>query len=340
MVSIRLISALLGMTLLASCEAVELLGSLPVITADPIEFRSSSQTKRLTARITRSGARMAETGLTVTCEVSLRLAPNRATDPVTITAVQGEGTRWACTLPAGFTIRTNQVLQSQWMVHSGTTPLADSGRREAMPDCPDPSRAMIDLQTTVQGRFPGGMRHDQIISAGFVPIHGFTSYQGMGVAFVRGRAQDNHLAAAASLAMSSFGPPRLDTPDILLFRPTGNGVTDAGGPDNPYRLIGWGYAETIMGAQLRRPQLSCVPRHQWFIQASGYHNADGTFSPAPGPTALHATGSGFRQRLWYVFLFVNEDGEAPTIGMVKSGGTALPGITAPANSFYYTTADG
>lgn len=359
MTSIRLISALLGMTLLGSCDLVELVGSLPVITPDPLDFRSNSPTKTLTARITRNGARMAATGLAVTCEVSLRLTPNRATTPMAITAVQREGTRWTCTLPLA--IRTNQVLQWQWRVSSGTTPLADSGRRDEMPDCPNPTRALIDLRSAAIGRFPAEMNHDDIINGlEYVPVHGFTSYKGTGVAFVRARPPVNNLVVAATDAMRNFGAPRPEMPDILLFRPAGNRVTDADGPDNPYRLIGWGYAETIRPSSAqprgstgapannsrpaqRRPRLHCVPHHEWFIHSSGFHYSDGTFWPRSEPepdrddAGGHPSSASFLPALWYVLFFVNV-GEAPTIGMVKSREPALPGITAPPNSFYYPTA--
>lgn len=354
MASIRFIFALLGMTLLGSCD---LIASLPVITPEPIIFPSNSPTKVMMARITQRRVRMEDTRFSVTCEVSLRLTPNRATTPVIVRAIQGSGTSWACNLPAGFAIRPNQVVQAQWRVHSGATKLAESERQDQVLDCRNPTRELTTLQQAIVGRF-STMRHDQIISARFVPIHGFTSYQGMGVAFVRAPPLGN-LVARATEAMSNFGAPERDTPDILLFRPTGNSVTDADGPDNPYQLVGWGYAATITGAEprgpsgapannsrpiQRRPGLRCVPHHEWFIHSSGRHYADGTFLPRPTPPVdpdndrlVHAPDASFRPALWFVLFFVNE-GAPPTIGMVNSGGTALPGITAPANSFYYPTA--
>ena len=354
MVPIRFTFVLLGVVLLGSCD---LIASLPVITPDPVLFPSASPIKVMTARITRRGVRMEDTGLTVTCTVSLRLTPNRVTAPVIVRAIQGSGTTWACNLPAGFAIRPNQVLQFQWLVSSDTTPLADSGRREQMLDCRNPVRAMIAEQGAVLSRFGGAMTHEGIIRQGFVPTHGFTSYQGMGVAFIRARSAGTDLVSAASNAMVNLGSPTLGTPDLLLFRPAGGSVTDAGGPDNPYMLVGWAYAQSIRpfsaqpfaptGAPAaidprpiqRRPLLRCVPHHEWFLHAAGIHRPDGTFAPRPTPlpAGLGELPPVFHPDLWDIHFFVGVDGAAKT-GILNPGGPALSGVAAPANSFYYPTA--
>lgn len=339
---------------LSSCDLV---GSFPVIGANPVPFGSRTVGKVLTASITQRGVRMTDPALAVSCALSLRVTPSSATPITTVAAVQGAGTSWSCPLPAAFDalIHPNQVLQLQWLVMSGTTTVADSGVIESMIDCPNPVPTLMAEQGAVLGAFPAPMTFNQIIAAGFVPTHGATSFSGMGVAFIRASSAGSDLASSAESAMANLGTPTFGTPDLLLFVPTGTGaaVTDPLGPDNPYRLIGWAYAQTVRirsakpiapsGAPAAgdarplqpRPVLPCVAHHEWFQHASGFHENNGGFTPAATPFRI-GLPTVFHPDIWDIHFFVGAGG-LPRLGILNPSPPAIPGIGAPANSFYYTT---
>ena len=100
--------------------------------------------------------------------------------------------------------------------------------------------------------------------------HGFSSFEGMGVAFVH-----NHLPSTLA---GTIVPGR---PTLLLYAPaTGAAdVTDPAGPDFPYTLVGWAYGAPFKLSQ--RPKLECVPWEKWFIHERGLHTLDGGFLPVP-----------------------------------------------------------
>lgn len=358
---------------LASCD---LFASLPVISAAPPAFDFDNPVKILNADITQRGARLAEPALAVSCEVSLRLGPGRSTPVTSVPAVQTAGNRWLCRLPDAFsrTVRRSQVLQFQWLVKSGTTNVADTGVIEELLDCDDPAGRMRAEQAAVVGLFadPDNITAAQLMGMGFLPTHGATSYDGMGVAFIRvadfvGDIQNvAQRTTAARGQLANLRGPALGTPDLLLMLPTGAGaaIEDVRGFDNPYQLIGWAYAKSIGPAEaqplpptgapaggdtnpvLRRPALRCVPHHEWFLHTAGFHRSDGTFSPRSSPLAaspedvaarVAAPPPIFHPHLWDVHLFRSEDGIAK-FGIVDPTPGAPGGIASPPNAFYYPRA--
>lgn len=366
----RAVAALIAWLTLASCD---LLASFPVITAARPAFGIGNPVKILHADITQRGARLDEPALAVSCAVSLRLTPSRATAITSVPAVQTRGTRWLCRLPDAFsaTVRANQVLQFQWLVRSGTTTVADTGVIETLMDCDDPVAAMRDEHDAVLALFPDpdDISSADLLARGFFPTHGATSYEGMGVAFIRvasfvgdiGNVVQRTAAARGQLA--NLRNPTPGTPDLLMLKPNGTGfaITEVRTFDNPYQLFGWAYAKSIgpsdaqpvapSGAPaegntnppLRRPVLSCVPHHEWFIHAAGIHRADGSFAPRASPLAatagdLQANPTApppiFHPDLWDIHLFRSEDGVAK-FGILDPTPGAPTGIAAAANSFYY-----
>jgi hypothetical protein len=356
------IRSLLSFAACLSLCGCDLVRSFPVITPDPIGFGSLTVGKVLTANITQRGGRMATPDLIVNCDVSLRLTPSQASPVTRIVATQGAGNQWSCALPPSFdaAIHPNQLLQLQWLVRSAQTTVADSGVIETMIDCPNPAGTLAAEQGAVLGAFPAALTFNQIVARGFVPTHGATSFAGMGVAFIRASAAASDASNVAESAMANLPAPTPGAPDLLLFAPTGpvGAVTDPLIADNPYVLVGWAYAQTIRprsgkptppsGARAPgllglpaapaqpRPVMPCIPHHEWFMHSSGFHEASGGFTPAASPIRLGGPAV-FHPDIWDIHFFVGAGG-VPRIGITRPTGPAVVGITAPANSFYYTTA--
>lgn len=210
-----------------------------------------------------------------------------------------------------------------------------------------------------QPRLPPRFTRQNLLDAGYIPTHGATAFAGMGVAFIRADA------AAAGIASSvtgmNFGTPNAAKPDLLLMdgSPTATNRTDVNGHDEPYTLIGWAFAQTIpggfaspqptdgarsqIGLQLdfSRPEMQCIPRHEWFLHAEGVHKDNGSFGigiidyvpsiPVTGnPPVPH-------RALWDVHFFFSPTG-VPEIGITRS--TRQPfviGIPVSPSAFFYPT---
>ena len=144
MASMRLVLLLPGLFLAAGCDVIEVAAHLPVITPDPANFPVTITSERdLTATITQKNLRMENPALRVTCIVYTRPTPASPTAGLrTLDAVQGEWTSWTCPLPANFVIHRRHVLGYQWLVRNPTDLVGDSGIKEQIVDCRDPSGAV------------------------------------------------------------------------------------------------------------------------------------------------------------------------------------------------------
>ncbi len=213
-----------------------------------------------------------------------------------------------------------------------------------------------------QPQLPPRFTRQQLFDAGFIPTHGATAFSGMGVAFIRADA------AAAGIGSTvtgmNFGVPNPGRPDLLLMdgNPASANRTDVNGYDEPYTLIGWAFAQTIPGGlatpqppsgargqsgvqrDFPRPEMRCIPRHEWFLHAEGVHKDNGSFGigndPAHFVPSLPLTGNIPlpHRALWDIHFFFSPTG-VPEIGITRS--TSQPfvlGLPVASNAFFYPTA--
>ena len=206
-----------------------------------------------------------------------------------------------------------------------------------------------------------------IAGAGYIlNNHGYAMIAGEGVSFVN----VNEL----SLAQEPLGddPPLLlfiaaDDPDTPVNETEDPAITDLE-PDEPYEFVGWAYAiplpEDGVVADLvgtERPRLGCVPYHEWFIHAAGWHTPDNGGMVAVDdedgdddqecegpqidftiPTLVPneaaedgATPAHYHPELWDIHFWVDRNGDPPRLGIENVG---PDGELIPSEGF--TVADG
>ncbi len=172
----------------------------------------------------------------------------------------------------------------------------------------------------------------------YVPVHGFDSFQGQGVAF----AHD----------LNFSDPPVLGRPNLLLYQPDLSGgvfgprdPTDLQ-PDFNYTLVGWGYATKYNPAHV--PAFAGFPADKWLVHESGFHPiTSGTFQPTtpandsprgvqPGQTRPNdQPATPWHERLWDIHFFRRPGGGVPVAEIHDPFGRNLPGNPTGANAFFY-----
>jgi hypothetical protein len=365
----RSVCAVVAVLALPACDIVK---QLPVITADVPQFSTGGPAMALTASITQDNGPI-DDALVVRCTVSRRLTPTRSGPVITLPAQRGPGNRWRCPLtrPVEQQLRRSHQIDYQWLVFSrdGAGQLlkvAETELQTELLDCrTDPQAALLPVMANMLTRFPGDVTVQQIVAAGFLPSHGFASLRGLGVAFVK--ASDG----ASAIDLADAAPVNINEPNLLLFRanPAANTATisDPLLPDEPYRLIGFAYAQAISGRsalplppdgrpltdrpQQPRPAVACIPHHEWMIHAAGFHMPDGSFrtgqppqSPLPGviPELPKAVLGLRHNALWDLHVFIGTG--RPVIAITDTrrvDGNRVPfpgGLPSPADAFFYPTA--
>lgn len=385
---IRHVATLIAAFALSGCTVV---GSLPVITPGPVSILPGNIINVINATITSNGAPLATT-LTAACEIDVQITPDGFEPLTLVAATRGGGTSFSCLIPpaSSFAIRRNQTVRVRWQVFSprpGQAPLkiAESPHKSVQLGCDDRAARLAEMQAAAFAALPSKITlvppgsppgtpapppkftRDEIIGAGFVPTHGATLFNGMGVAFIR--ATSAGAGATATISGMDFDRPDVTRPDLLLFLPPIGTLTltDASGFDEPYTLIGWAYAQTITahktplpptGApsaidlfprEQARPVLQCIAHHEWFIHAAGVHRFDGGFNVGPtaptvafpGTPAIPLPSIGLpHNALWDVHFFIVPGG-TPEVGIVRRTGPPIGGgiLFSPAAFFTPTAYD-
>jgi hypothetical protein len=170
--------------------------------------------------------------------------------------------------------------------------------------------------------------------------HGFTSFDGAGVAVARNDivvpGQDVALTGpsappAAELITSLVRPliPK-DMPQLLFYRPDprATDVTNPHVPAFPYTLVGWGYAGSYDLARTPGLGPTCLTRADWYVHERGIHDLPSLgFIPDPPAEAFHGQDPGqapvsplllllhpgfTHSRAWNAFLWLGPGGALAT----------------------------
>jgi hypothetical protein len=171
-----------------------------------------------------------------------------------------------------------------------------------------------------------------LVSKGYLPSHGFVSFNGNGVTFAKVASMD--------------GPPRIGEPQVLMYAPTPGNISGLSEPfvaDNPYTLIGWGYTSLYRPGEI--PFFFCFPAESWFVHEAGWHTPDGLFDATPPPESTRGAADApesspvpgigaWHTRFWDIHLWVNRAGGVPAIGLVNPAGTPTGGRPLPGDAFF------
>ncbi len=171
---------------------------------------------------------------------------------------------------------------------------------------------------------------------GYFPVHGFDSFQGMGVVFARD--------------LNGSDPPALGKPDVLMYQPDLTGLFGARNPtdldgDFNYTLIGWGYGSKYDPKNV--PLFAGFPEDLWLVHEAGFHFADGTFGvTTPSGDSPKGSQPGdvrpstnlltpWHERLWDIHFFRRPNGGVPVTAIHDPFGRNLPGNPTGSNAFFF-----
>jgi hypothetical protein len=124
-------------------------------------------------------------------------------------------------------------------------------------------------------------------------------------------------------------------PPLLLYAPSDSSTAadwlDFDGPDDPYRLVGWGYlAPYTPGSS--PPQMPCIAPDEWLVHEAGWHLKDGGMHLTPGASEEPSRPAGldvlmWHPRVWDLHVWRGGNGE-PSIAFANAnarrGGRDLP----------------
>ena len=142
------------------------------------------------------------------------------------------------------------------------------------------------------------------------------------------------LATAGAVATDNL-QAAAPVPPLLLYEPSSDSRPgdwyDFDGPDDPYRLAGWGYvAPYTRGSE--PPTLPCIAASEWAVHEAGWHLKDGAMHLTPGATTEPPRPPGLAIHMWHPRvwdLHVWRGGKGvPTVSFAnpneRRGGKALP----------------
>lgn len=338
----------------------------PAIAAQPIPaFTAGGTPPTLSATITPAG------GAIEIVRVELRV--NRDRDPARFDPASApafevtpvpQGGAVSVTLPQTFELQPAQLLTAQWAVdyklREGTeiasaVSTVISGRANCT--LAEVATFLLQLQAAatnpafVPQTLSGPAEVALLGGLGYVPSHGFLSFNGMGTAFAHGSALSPQalIDTAASLGLPQFNAFR---PHLLLYAPSpaaaAAAVNEPLVPDFPYTLIGIAFAAPYNPDG--PPVFGCMPREAWFVHNAGWHLANGLFvsQAVPGEAALGDDnpqlptplvvgpndprfGAVWHSRLWDVHLWFR----SPALPILSACNTVPP--TARPPDFFATS---
>jgi hypothetical protein len=147
------------------------------------------------------------------------------------------------------------------------------------------------------------------------------------------------LAGAGGVALDDLQAQE-PVPPLLIYAPAASSAPadwlDFDGPDDPYRLVGWGYfAPYAPGSS--PPDRTCVSAGDWMVHEAGWHLKDGGMQLTAGAEAEPPRPAGlevhmWHPRVWDLHVWRGADGVA-SIGFANP--SARPGgFELPADSFF------
>jgi len=324
----------------------EVQNTTTVLEPDPVSWNSGEPLYAAATVRQNDGEPIAES-LNVLVSLEWVIQPGQSTTTEHIEANRDvdDPTRYHVTADADL-VRSAQLIDVLWRVeNSSGSALTDINAERIQVDCPDgPEPFLTQMQSEVMGMFddPANVTIDQINAEGYkLNNHGFAHIAGSGVSFVR--------------VVPNF---TVSKPPILLFTASHESANIADTEsDEPYRLIGWGYAGVaIPGDPLgalninTRPTFNCIPFHEWFYHEAGWHTPDdGGMVLDPPPHSLptdmpdEAIEKGalphfYHPRIWDVHVWADPSG-VPRLSLLNTDadGNKVPsgGFQAPDAMFFY-----
>ena len=224
-----------------------------------------------------------------------------------------------------------------WFVETSNGSLVGEESVPFQVDCPNLYTAeLADIQATMLDKFGDLTTFDEIFEAGYDHnTHGNINIQGIGVSFIR------------------FEPLDADFPSLIIFIEDGENA-DPTNPtlDEPLKFVGWGYPAAKGSSE--PPTLGCVPYHEWFVHAAGWHTpSDGgmVVDPGDGPFGsdhvaarefaggLGATPDSYHPEVWDLHFWVDEEAGVPRLSIWNDpGGDKIPAtgfLAADDTIFFY-----
>jgi hypothetical protein len=164
--------------------------------------------------------------------------------------------------------------------------------------------------------------------------HRFASFEGVGLTIIR---------------PAPLGVPRAGVPNLVFYAPRGGAdATDAGGPDFPYELAGWGYGMPYTPGRIP-PILPCTDsKRDWHIHERGVHTIeDGGFVAMPpaetyygeaegsytDPPAMDPVPGWPHTRSWTIHLWLNGTGVPDSAPLNPN--EEIPGIDSGVGIDFY-----
>jgi hypothetical protein len=149
------------------------------------------------------------------------------------------------------------------------------------------------------------------------------------------------ILAGMGLTLGQFEDP--SKPNLLFYWPTDSPPSewlDFDGPDDPYRLVGWGYIPALYPLQSEPPEMECIPKNEWFVHEAGWHLLDGDMvitpqsrlEQPPIPSELEGKIMMWHEAGWDIHLWIRDD--VPAISLIDE---SLPagGLQLAEEAFWY-----
>lgn len=209
----------------------------------------------------------------------------------------------------------------RWLVEGTNDNLLGEANRRFQVDCPDgPDAELASMQEEVLDRFGDFTTLQEIEDEGWAEnTHGNINIRGIGISFINPQIE---LVA--------------DTPSLIMFIESGDDADPTNTAlDEPLQLVGWGYPAPQVFEE--RPTFGCVPYHEWFLHAAGWHTPeDGGMVVDPGvenveeyPAALQAAEAGggllaYHPQVWDLHLWADESGVPRVTIWNDPGGARIP----------------
>jgi hypothetical protein len=147
------------------------------------------------------------------------------------------------------------------------------------------------------------------------------------------------LSTAGAIGVDNL-EAREPLPPLLLYAPSETSAPadwlDFDGPDDPYRLVGWGYLAPYAPSSTP-PQRPCIEANEWLVHEAGWHLLDGGMHLTPGATTEPPRPPGLKilmwhPRVWALHAWRGGDGVPSTA--FANPGRKKGGLDLPADAFF------
>lgn len=252
--------------------------------------------------------------------------------------IENSPINFSVTTTGGDMAKSARVGDLRWFVETASGTVAGEKNIRFQIDCPDLyTGELADIQDAMLDKFGDITTLQQVQDAGYGEnTHGNINIQGVGTSFI------------------TLGPLDVDAPGLIIFIEDGNNANPTNATlDEPLKFVGWGYpAPDILP---ERPTLGCVPYHEWFLHAAGWHTPDdggmvvdpgggpfgGDFQEAFGKAVENGANAvtSYHPQVWDLHFWVNEEGDVPRLSIWNDpGGNKIPDeglLVADDTIFFY-----